>query len=184
MNTGNKTEEGKRETLAGADEDDQAHDVEHQAAHGQQPHDLSDPLEDAPVKTKPSPLKPTAKQIDEHICRGHIPYRSWCEECVRASAREDPHNRVNHDDDIVPTFACDYAFLTSESDPNDKITLFILKEFQSKSIFACVCPKKGTECQVSAELFLDAMQELGLKNSRVLFRSDQEPAIQAVLDMV
>ena len=51
-------------------------------------------------------------------------------------------------------------------------------------MFAGVCLKKGTECQVASELFMDALTQLGLKNSKVEYKSDQEPAIQAVLDMV
>ena len=84
-------------------------------------------LEDLPVKTKPNPLKPTSKQIEEHLARGHVPYPSWCEECVRASGQESPYNTADHSDDQLPVFNCDYGFLTSHEDNDDKITLFVLK---------------------------------------------------------
>ena len=109
------------------------------------------------VNVRANPLKPTARQVEEHNARGHVPYRSWCEHCVLGSGKELPHCRGSHDDSILLTFACDYAFLTSESDPEDKITIFIVKEFTTNSLFATVCPRKGTECQVGAELFLDAL---------------------------
>ena len=70
-----------------------------------------DPMEDLPVNIKANPLKPTIKHIEEHNIRGHVPYRSWCEECVKASGRS-----IDHSDNKLPTFACDYAFLTSETD--------------------------------------------------------------------
>ena len=141
--------------------------------------------ENPPIKIKVDPLKPTKQQIDQHKSSGHVPYRNWCEECVRASGREDPHHSKGGDsENMVPMFVCDYAFLKSTTDENDKVTLFVLKECLTKSIFSCVCPKKGTETQVAAELFLDAMEELGLKNAKVMYKSDQEPAIKGVLDMV
>ena len=50
--------------------------------------------EDMPVIVKPDPMKPTTKQVEEHLARCHVPYRSWCEECVRASGREDAHKEA------------------------------------------------------------------------------------------
>ena len=140
--------------------------------------------EEVPIKIKPNPLKPTQKQIDEHIARGHCPYRSWCDVCVRASGKEDPHRHLYHDDKIIPVFASDYAFLKSDEDPQDKVTVFVIKECISKSLFACVCPTKGTECEVAAKLYLDAIQELGYKDCTVQFKNDQEPALMAVINLV
>ena len=48
-------------------------------------------------KGKKSPMDPTARQRDEHE-RTHMPYRSWCEDCVRARARNAPqHKRAAED---------------------------------------------------------------------------------------
>ena len=63
------------------------------------------------VRTKPNPLKPTAKQIEQHKAAAHVPYSSWCEECVRASGKEDLHKHIEHSEEQLPLFACDYAFL-------------------------------------------------------------------------
>ena len=111
--------------------------------------------DEVPVKVKPNPLKPTPHQIDEHIARGHIPYRSWCEQCVGAGAKEDQHRRVDHSGDQLPVVTCDYRFVGLK-DSSDKITLFVFKECVTRSVYACICPRKGTECQVASELFLDA----------------------------
>ena len=42
------------------------------------------------AKIKPSPEKPTQDEVARHDAT-HCPYRSWCEVCVAASAREDLH---------------------------------------------------------------------------------------------
>ena len=84
----------------------------------------------------------------------------------------------------IPCFTCDYAFLTSERNSDDKVTLFILKEKRSKSIFACVCQRKGSESQAAAELFLDAVHELGYHDSPIMYKSDQEPAIVDIINLV
>ena len=140
--------------------------------------------EEAPVKVKPNPMQPTKKQIEEHLARSHNPYRSWCDICVRASGKEDPHRHLAQQDRVIPVFVCDYAFLKSDSDPEDKITIFVLKECNSRSLFACVCPTKGTECTVAANLYLDAIQELGYKHCTIQYKNDQEPALMAVVDIV
>ena len=141
------------------------------------------------AKVKPNPLKPTDQQIEQHRVKMHIPYRSWCEDCVKGSGREDAHAKST-ETSVLPVFSCDYAFLKNATaadsiatDP-DKITLFILKERKSKAIFATVCPVKGTETQAATELFLDAIEELGYKDSPILYKSDQEPSILAVLNEV
>ena len=41
---------------------------------------------------KKSPKDPTVRQREEHE-RTHMPYRSWCEDCVRARARNAPHHK-------------------------------------------------------------------------------------------
>ena len=41
---------------------------------------------------KRSPKDPTRKQREDHE-RTHMPYRSWCEDCVKARARNAPHHK-------------------------------------------------------------------------------------------
>ena len=139
--------------------------------------------DDIPVKTKPNPLKPTAKQVEEHIARGHVPFRSWCEQCVSAGAKEDPHHRIDHSEEQLPVFTCDYCFMGGKDDP-DKITVFVLKECVTRSIYACICLKKGSESQIAAELFIDAIAELGFKDAPILYKCDQEPALLDIVHLV
>ena len=41
------------------------------------------------LRGKKSPKDPTARQREEHE-RTHMPYRSWCEDCVRAKGKKRP----------------------------------------------------------------------------------------------
>ena len=66
----------------------------------------------------------------------------------------------------------------------DKITIFVVKECNTRSICACVCPTKGAESQVAAELFLDAVQELGFRDAPIMYKCDQEPALLDVINLV
>ena len=38
-------------------------------------------------------LLPNKKEVDQHWVRGHIPYRNWCEVCVRSTGREMDHQK-------------------------------------------------------------------------------------------
>ena len=55
----------------------------------------------------PDPGQPTQKQIDEHNL-DHMPYRSWCRECVQGRGRGEPHKSSGTRDAEVPTFTFDY----------------------------------------------------------------------------
>ena len=69
-------------------------------------------------------------------------------------------------------------------DSLDNITILVVKECSTRSFFACVCPTKGAESQVTAELFLDAVQELGFRDAPSMFQCDQEPALLDVIKLV
>ena len=46
------------------------------------------------VRTKKAPELPTQVEVAAHDAL-HGPYRSWCEICVAASGKEDPHTRTS-----------------------------------------------------------------------------------------
>ena len=60
---------------------------------------------------------------------------------METSAPEDGH-RSKHAQHDVPSFCSDYAFMKSK-DGKHIITLFVVKEAPSKSIFSTVVPRKG-----------------------------------------
>ena len=65
----------------------------------------------------------------------HIPYRSWCPECVMGRGKEDAHFTNNRHGDL-PFFICDYCFMSSKADDgsdssnssdSDTLIVFIVK---------------------------------------------------------
>ena len=68
------------------------------------------------AKIKPSPEKPTQDEVARHDAT-HCPYRSWCEVCVAASAREDPHPRKDkrNTENGLPVIQADLTCLRSIS---------------------------------------------------------------------
>ena len=60
------------------------------------------PREGGEVKKLVDPLLPSKEQVEEHWIRGHVPYRNWCEVCVRAKGREMGHFEKKGKERLVP----------------------------------------------------------------------------------
>ena len=65
--------------------------------------------------------EPTAEEAERHALT-HVPYRDWCEACVRGKARENPHRRIRNDTDMDEV-EMDYLFLTSPQFPEERVTV-------------------------------------------------------------
>ncbi len=67
-----------------------------------------------PVKIAPSPVLPSASEVEEHRVT-HAQYRSWCRECVEGKALGEQRGRASDDGTVklVPTVGIDYFYITS-----------------------------------------------------------------------
>ena len=107
------------------------------------------PAEDPPVRVVKDPGVPTKAEYDEHMCRGHLPFRAWCPFCVMGKAPEDPHwkKKVKVAGE-KPTLSMDYKSFgqtcTSEKEEGEKVTALILRDGETTNTFAHVVEKKGT----------------------------------------
>ena len=55
--------------------------------------------------------KPSAEEIRRHMI-SHVPYRSWCEHCIRGKAKDSPRARVTREDwETEAVFTWDYAYI-------------------------------------------------------------------------
>ena len=72
------------------------------------PEDLADEdAEDLESKNmSPDPGAPSQEEIDEHEV-DHMPYRSWCEECVKGRGTGESH-KTSKTESKVPVVAFDY----------------------------------------------------------------------------
>ena len=74
--------------------------------------ELEDVEEDcAPVRVAPDPGAPTKADRDMHRV-DHLPYRCWCEDCVKGRGTGDQHKSDTKT--TVPTIYFDYLLVTKE----------------------------------------------------------------------
>ena len=70
-------------------------------------------------------------------------------------------------------------------DNKETLTIYVVRERKSKSTFATVVPRKGaSETSVAIDFVLDCIAELGFANHKIYLKTDQEPAIQSVIQGV
>ena len=142
----------------------------------------------APKRISPDPGKPTQSQIDEHMI-DHFPFRSWCEFCVKGRATGEKHGHGSGS--AIPIIGFDYLFVTErgvltreemEADVSQRAVLKILvvKDLQSKAIFAHTVTQKGVDAEGYAVVRLvEDIKWLGY--TKVILKSDNERAIVKLL---
>ena len=128
-------------------------------------------------KMKKRPHEPTRMEIEEHRVT-HLPYRSWCPECVKARGKEDGHGQEEGRERGVPRVHIDYWFMR-DSPGSELVPVASMKEDENKMFKAHVVPAKGN-VDMAAERLVKDMEEMGL-NDKAMLKSDQEPAL---LDLV
>ena len=112
-------------------------------------------LEGAVHKILPDPGEPTAAEVEDHRACGHIPYRSWCKECVESRGLGEPH-RAHPEQRKACVFAFDYMFIGKDGLPvlsadagdggdEENVKLLVAKDTRGKAIFAHVIPQKGVD---------------------------------------
>ena len=140
-------------------------------------------------KVLPTPVLPSQAEIDEHWI-DHYPYRNWCGKCVEGRGRERPHFRVA-DRRKIATVVFDYCFLSKngvytreewESMPAEAegAKILVVREIVSKCTFAHVVKSKGIDDdRYSVDCLVRDVEWMG--HTRLMLRSDNEPAIVALL---
>ena len=86
------------------DEEGGAEEVEIASEHGEQG-------EAEPLTTAPSPTMPSAAEVEEHRIT-HIPYRSWCRECVMGRGLGEKRGRDYQREHKMAIVGVDYFFIT------------------------------------------------------------------------
>ena len=135
----------------------------------------------------PDPGQPTQKQLEDHRV-DHLPYRSWCPECVAGRATGEQH-QARVEAKTITTFSMDYLFLTKSrvvskeaSEENEEVEMKVLvaKDSQTKTVFAHAVPCKGSGNDGYA--IARVAGDIGwLGHSRTILKSDNEPAIFKLL---
>lgn len=126
-----------------------------------------------PVKLR-DPRKPSAEEVALHEMT-HLPFRSWCSHCVRGRGRAADHRAVKEERGVGEIHV-DYGFVGSAE--SDTKTILVAKHLQTKSLLAMVVPMKGMSHEFPAKRIRALSRELGLMSADVIFKGDQEPALQ------
>jgi hypothetical protein len=134
----------------------------------------------APRKLQ-DPHAPSSAEVDQHWMT-HLPYRSWCAVCTKAKGKSLPHSRQDPKDRAVPEIHVDYCFMGERE--TEMLTILVMKDRDSRMLGAAVVPRKGTTGRYAADEVIDFIRELGCTAVPVTLKSDQEPAIIALLDEV
>ena len=76
------------------------------------PDDLLCDLEEAKGnKGLPHGIRPSDKEVEEHE-RTHVPFRSWCQHCVKGKAKSHPHwNSKKEEEYGMPVISWDYFYI-------------------------------------------------------------------------
>ena len=138
-----------------------------------------------------SPGQPSKEERRKHDCT-HIPYRAWCNHCVRGRGRNRAARNVcgsyNAAKGFVPRVHADYAFFSVNAkgeecevgEQGSRITLKILvvKETMCGSMWAYAVQHKGytMEPWIKDQLLHD-FNTIGLSDERIAIKNDQEPAL-------
>ena len=143
----------------------------------------------APKRISPDPGQPTEQEVSEHNV-DHMPYRSWCEFCVKGRGTGEQHRESSGSS--IPIIAFDYLFATDkglkrraelEGDEDDKaavLKILVVKDSKSKTVFAHAVPQKGVDADGYAVVRLvEDIRWLGY--TKILLKADNEHAIVKLL---
>jgi hypothetical protein len=121
------------------------------------------------------PLLPSAAEVELHDIT-HLPFRSWCQCCVKGKANNVHHHKQRRDHDIPHVYA-DYCFLDCEKDA-ETLVVQIMKDKDTGMIFAHAVPRKGLVHIHGAEDMIKDLDKLGHK--KIFLICDNELAMKAL----
>ncbi len=127
------------------------------------------------------PGAPTQAMRDAHSAT-HLPFRSWCAECVQGRRDAPPHHRTKRGAGEVPEVAFDYAYIRRD-DEDETATLLVMRDRDSKALRAWVLERKGIDLASTVDRAVAGVRELGYRG-RVLIRCDGEPALVALRNAI
>ena len=121
---------------------------------------------------------PTADEVEKHMMT-HLPYRNWCEYCVKGRGREAAHSRSTGEASDLPEVSLDCCFPTKE-DGTGGLTILVARERHTRMTLATVVPSKSTGT-FAAKRVVEFLKEIGCRTGDLLLKTDQEPAIRALV---
>ena len=126
------------------------------------------------------PRLPTQREVDEHNMT-HLPFRDWCEYCVKAKARNVGHYRQKKKEHLIPHVHIDYAFF-GVAEEGEKMIVQVARDEDNRGIFVHAVPRKGLAHEHGALQLCADLEKVGYK--KIILKGDNEPAIVAVQEEI
>ncbi len=122
-------------------------------------------------------MKPSQEDVEAH-CMTHLPYRSWCNVCVKAKGKEAPHWRSTDDEKPgLPIVSMDYNELGDEKGNRSNKTL-VVKDENSGAVLHYKVTVKGAGDEWVVKKVSRDLDKFG--RTGIWLKTDGEPAIVAL----
>ena len=144
------------------------------------------------VKAFRAPRKPSQKEVDDHEL-SHVPYRDWCEPCIRGQAKDAHHRTVTGElaESSVVRVSMDYCFVKEDVVEKDNeheettiarmaMTVLVMMDTLCSSIWSYAVKSKGMAEKWVAEQMAEDIETIGLSEERIILKADQEASITEV----
>ena len=119
------------------------------------------------------------EEFDAHQL-AHLPFRSWCDHCVRGKAVDDAHRPRIDPHRGEAKMGTDYFFLVRATDPQHAKAVLNCLDFQSGAVFSATVVKGGDPYALAVAL--KAIKFTG--RTRLIIMTDQENAVKNLVDMI
>ena len=127
-----------------------------------------------------NPVLPSRAEMEQHMLT-HVPFRSWCEHCVKGRGEGMRHQKVEDVPEQTEVHL-DFCFMGDEGQEK-KLSILAVRERQTKMTMSAVTPTKG-ENEFLARRVQAFLKEIGADKGNITVKSDQEPAMVAVVSEV
>ena len=108
------------------------------------------------------PGLPSREEREEHML-SHLPFRPWCDACVRGRARDKMSLRLAeaYSRSCMPRVRMD---VDTEQDPGagDSVTVLVMQESVCRSVWAYAVGKKGSTEDLAVNLVAEDLDTVGL----------------------
>ena len=143
------------------------------------PMQLEESEETRRPKRRALPANVSKEEFDAHQLT-HLPFRSWCDHCVRGKAEDDAHKPRIDPHRGEARMGMDYFFLARATDPQHAKAVLNYLDFESGVVFPAMVVKGGDPYALAVAL--GAIKFAG--RTWLIIMSDQENAVKNLVDMI
>ena len=93
--------------------------------------------EEAKVRVMRRSERPSDKEVEEHMMT-HLPYREWCNHCVKGKGVRGQHRWREQDEGEAPVISVDYMWMTQEEEKG--MPIMVIKDRYTGVIKSRVVP--------------------------------------------